>query len=347
VSAGATTALAAAATGLVLLAYLALAGDPLPPGDVVASLAGGGDAATAFAVTESRLPRALVAVAAGAMLAVSGALLQAVVRNPLAAPELTGVSAGAVVAAVAWTGIAGTGVGQVDVVLPAVATAGGGLAATVVYLTARRHGRTDPLRLVLVGAVLAGILAAVTTLLILLTRRDPDDDTFVTWLVGSLTLRSWSELRTLAPYLVAGVALLLAAIPRGNLLQLGDGVTHGLGVRPERARGLVLGAAVVLAAGAVSVVGAVGFVGLVGPHVARLLVGGDLRRLVPLSALTGALLLLAADLAARAVRTSWLPFADDAGLRAADLPVGVFTALLGVPLFVHLLRRAGRQGRVS
>jgi iron complex transport system permease protein len=342
-SAPAATVLGLAAVAALLLAYLVLAGDPLPPAEVLAALVGSADAGTAFAVTESRLPRALVALAAGAMLAVSGALLQAVVRNPLAAPELTGVSAGAVVAAVAWTGIAGTGAGRVDLILPAVATAGGALAAGAVYLTARRHGRTDPLRLVLVGAVLAGILAAVTTLLILLTRRDPDDDTFVTWLVGSLTLRSWSELWTLAPYLVLAGVLLLAAVPRGNLLQLGDGLTHGLGVRPERARILVLATAVLLAAGAVSVVGAVGFVGLVGPHVARLLGGGDLRRLVPLSALAGGLLLLGADLAARAVRTTWLPFADDAGLRAADLPVGVFTALLGVPLFVHLLRRAGRR----
>jgi iron complex transport system permease protein len=315
------------ALAVLLVAYLSLAGEPLPPDQAVLALAGAAsDPLAAFSVVELRLPRAVAAIAVGAMLALAGTLLQAVVRNPLASPELTGVSAGAVLAAVAWLGVVGGAAGDVDVTVPLVATVGGLLSGAFVYAVARTRGRTDPLRLVLTGVLVAGILSTVTLLLILVVRRDPDDDAFLTWLVGSLELRSWADVRVLVPYLLAALPLLALAIPIANVLQLGDGVAGGLGMPGERARILVLGTAVLLTAGAVSIAGAVGFVGLIAPHVARLLVGGDARRLAPVAALCGALVLLGADLVAAAT--------------PRGVPVGVFTAALGVPLFLHLLRRS-------
>jgi len=316
-----------AVLGGLLVAYLSLAGEPLAPDQALLALGrAASDPLANFTVLDLRLPRAVAAVAVGAMLAVAGALLQAVVRNPLASPELTGVSAGAVLFAVAWIGVVGGAAGDVHVTVPLAATVGGTAAGAVVYAAARHRGQTDPLRLVLTGVLVAGILSAATLLLVLLVRRDPDDDTFLTWLVGSLELRSWADVRVPVPYLLVALPLLAVAVPVANVLQLGDGWSGGLGLAPERARMLVLGTAVLLTAGAVSVAGAVGFVGLVAPHVARLLVGGDVRRLVPAAALCGAVVLLAADLIAAAT--------------PRGIPVGVFTAALGVPLFLHLLRRA-------
>jgi len=322
---------AGAVLGTVLavmgVAYLSLAGEPLDPRQAVLAVGGAAsDPLAAFSVTELRLPRLVVALAVGAMLAIAGALLQAVVRNPLASPELTGVSAGAVLAAVVWIGTFGGAAGEVGVVVPLVATAGGSLAGLIVYGIASAGGRTDPLRLVLTGVLVAGILSAATLVALLLLRRDPDDDALLTWLIGSLELRSWADARVIAPYLILALPLLAVAVPVANLLQLGDGVAGGLGLVAERGRALVLVTAVVLTAGAVAVAGAVGFVGLVAPHLARLLVGGDVRALVPVAALTGALILAAADLLAAAT--------------PGGVPVGVFTAALGVPLFLHLLRRS-------
>jgi len=289
-----------------------------------------------IAVWQVRFPRSLLAVGAGGMLGMAGALLQALVRNPLAAPEFTGVSAGAVVGAVVWLAVGG-GSGNGVLLLPAVAAGGGLAAAAAVYLLSRRLGRTEADVLILTGVVVGSVLSALTTIVLLFTADE--SQRYLGWIIGSLDLRSWPQTRILVPVVLAAAPLLLAAVPAANLLQLGDDVATALGWGAERARRVVLLAAVVLTAGAVSVAGALGFVGLMAPHIARLLVGGDARRLVPASGLVGATLLLLADTLARAFRLSWLPFLAGADVGTQALPVGVFTTLLGAPFFLGLLLR--------
>lgn len=292
-----------------------------------------------IAVWQVRFPRSLLAIGAGGMLGMAGALLQALVRNPLAAPEFTGVSAGAVAGAVLWLAAAGTGAGagSAALVLPVAATLGGTAAALAVYGLSRRFGRTESDVLILTGVVVGGVLGALTTVVLLFTAEE--NQRYLGWIIGSLDLRSWPQVRVLLPAVLVSLPLLIVAIPAANLLQLGDDVATGLGWGAERARVVVLTAAVVLTAGAVSVVGALGFVGLVAPHVARLLAGGDARRLVPSSGLVGATLLLLADTLARTFRLSWLPPFGGNGVGSSALPVGVFTTLLGAPFFLYLLLR--------
>ncbi|MDN5750940.1 MAG: iron ABC transporter permease, partial [Pseudonocardia sp.] len=269
----------------------------------------------------------------------AGALLQALVRNPIASPDLIGITAGAVAATVAFTAFGpALPFGTASWVLPLVATVGGFATAITVYLLTRRIGTVESTRLLLVGIVTSGVLGSITPVgLIFLGERA---ESLLGWLAGSLALKTWADAGLVAVYLAPGVVLAVLAIPRANLLQLGDGVAVALGQHRERDRLLVLVAAVVLTAGAVCVVGAIGFVGLVGPHIARRVVGNDTRRLVPAAAIGGAVMVLLADLVARNLDPRWLlgPLADD--VRAAALPVGVYLTLFGVPFLLSLLRRS-------
>lgn len=223
-------------------------------------------------------------------------------------------------------------------VLPLVANAGGFATAVTVYLLTRRVGRVESTRLLLVGIVTSGVLGSITT--VGLIFRGEESEALLGWLAGSLALKTWADAGLVAAYLVPGVALAVLAVPRANLLQLGDGVAVALGQHRERDRLLVLVAAVVLTAGAVCVVGAIGFVGLVGPHIARRVVGNDTRRLVPASAIGGALKVLLADLVARNLDPRWLLGPLAAEVRTAALPVGVYLTLFGVPFLLPLLRRS-------
>lgn len=315
----------------LLLAHLLVGTTPLVLSEVVAVVTGGEADRLAVVAVDARLPRAVVGLLVGALLGVSGALLQALVRNPLAAPELTGVTQGAVVGVLLWLALVP---GQAAGGVPLVATAGGLTAAVVVHL-ATRHG--DGQRLVLVGVVVSGVLSAAASVVLLFSTERTQSA--LGWLLGTLELRGWDELNLLLLYLLPVGALALLAVPLVAALQLGTDVAASLGVRPGRARGLVLAAAVVAAAAAVSVAGAVGFVGLVAPHLARRLSGADPRRCIPAAALLGALLLSAADLAARTVRLQSLPGLADVTTAPAAVPVGFFTALVGVPFLLVLLRR--------
>lgn len=333
-------ALALATTAAFLL-YLTVGDRTVPPDRVVRAILGQPETRLdRVAVWEVRLPRALLATGAGAMLGMAGSLLQAILRNPLASPDLTGVSSGAVAAAVAWLSFGGPGPGNIDLAVPLVAAAGGFGAMVLVYALSRRLGRTDGVELILTGVVVGGVLGGVTTVSLLMA--DPDDDRLLGWVIGSLSLRGWPEVRVLAPYALVAVPLLVLAVPAANLLQLGDDAATGLGLIAERGRLLTLVAAVVMTAAAVSVAGAIGFLGLVAPHVARLLVGGDARRLVPASGLLGATLLLLADLLARTFRLTWFPGVENLDVGTFALPVGIFTTLLGAPLFLAMLLRGQR-----
>lgn len=296
-----------------------------------------------IAVRQVRLPRALMAALAGAMLSSSGALLQSVLRNPLAAPATVGITQGAVLGAVLalvlTVGSEGA-LNNLNTLVPLAAMAGGLVAGGVVYGLSYRRSGADPLRLILTGVVVAAALSAATSFLVLVSGSHTDS--IIRWLVGSLSTRTWEHLMFLVPVAALAVPLMAAAIPVGNVLQLGNATAASLGLRAELARAGVLATAVVLAAGSVSVVGGIAFLGMMGPHLARTLVGSDLRRLVVCSALVGAIILVAADLLARTFSLDWIPLLNVETESGSRVPVGAFTALVGAPFFIYLLRHLMR-----
>jgi len=314
--------LAAASLGLGVLASLALGSVTLPAPEVLAALAGGGDDAAATIVIDVRLPRTLLALAVGAALGVAGALLQGALANPLAAPDVIGVTAGAAFGAVAVLLVAPAA----SPLLPAAALVGGLGAAAIVFLLAWPAARGDAtLRIVLAGIAVAALFTAATTAL--MVARSDRVASAVLWLAGGFVGRGWEHLEMAAPYMALGAAGAAVLARPLDLLALGDDMAAGLGVRPARTRLAATAAAALLAAAAASVAGLLGFLGLIVPHAARLAGGPGHRYLIAASALLGAAVLVIADTAARLL------------IAPAELPVGVLTVTLGVPLFLHLLRR--------
>lgn len=291
-----------------------------------------------------RLPRALIALVAGGMLGLAGAILQTITRNPLAEPGLMGVSSGAVLAIVLFIviGAGGTIWEVVDsgLVLPLVGMVGGLASGLLVYLLSYQRGAvggTDPMRLVLVGVLVAGINNAFISVVLLAARSD-EIRRVLRWTIGSTNGRVWVHWDTIWPIALLAIPLGLLAIGLANVLQLGDGIAKGLGLKVERVRFMLLAIAALLTAGAVSVVGAVGFIGLIGPHSARLVAGGDVRRLFPLSVVFTAIILIVSDIAARTLTIGWLGLITGLDIpQTAGLPVGAVTALLGAPFFLFLL----------
>jgi iron complex transport system permease protein len=271
-------------------------------------------------VWDLRFPRGLVAILCGAMLGLSGAILQSITRNPLASPGLTGVSAGAVLAAVLWIAF-GPPTLSAGPILPFVALGGGIFVGVVVYLLSKQ-GRTDPLLLALNGIMLGAILSSATSMVLIFDQERAGN--IVLWLIGSLNGRTWVHWDTLYPWAIVAIPLGFACAGLANALHLGDDVAMGLGQGVERARAGLFFVAILLAAAAVSVVGAIGFIGLIGPHISRRLVGDDSRRLFPLSAVVTALILLLADFLIQFVTKG-------------ALPVGAVTAMLGAPFFLYLI----------
>lgn len=312
----------AVAAGIALvLAHLFLGRSDLPPAEIVRVLTGQ-DAPSSYEiiVLRYRLPRVLVGLGAGALLAVSGVLVQAVVRNPLAEPATTGVGAGAALAVVAslvvWPDHHQT--------YPA-ALLGALLTGTVLYAVGRRS-------FAVAGVLLGAVLAAVTSLLLVVDSAPIA--VVLRWLVGSLNARTPQDWSLLWPWLaLVPVAWLLAS--RLNVWALGEPAAVGLGLRAGPVVAVVLLVAVASAAAAIAAAGAVAFVGLVAPHVGRLLVGADHRLLVPVSAALGALLLSLSDLVAFSVSVQ----VPGVGTDVSGVPVGAVTALLGAPVLISLIRR--------
>lgn len=322
---------------LLLVFHLGLGSVALTPTEVLAALRDlDADPVHRQIVYDLRLPRALVAAVAGALLGTAGALLQGVLRNPLAEPGLVGISAGGALAAAFWLSTGQTLAAPGHTLPPVVL--GGGLAAALLVYGLSWRKRADPLRLVLCGILVSAVLQAATSLVLLLGTEALGG--VLVWLIGSLNGRVWLHWQILWPWALVTLPLALACAGLTNVLQLGDEVAAGLGLRVEWARAGLLGVSVLLTAGAVAVVGAVGFVGLVGPHIARRLVGEDARRVLPLSALLTATLLLGADVVAQGLIFSTAVGAADT---RAGLPVGAVTALLGAPFLLALLARRYRQ----
>jgi len=297
---------------------------PIAPLDVIRALFGieSGDGNYGFIVNVLRLPRALVAVLVGAALAVSGAVLQGLTRNDLAAPDIVGVNAGAGLAAVTLI-VAFPSVSAVF--LPPAAFGGALVVAVLLYLLAWR-GSSSPTRLVLIGVGLSAVATALTTFMITFGDIYQVSQALV-WLTGSVYGRSWERVLTLLPWLAVFMPLALLRFRHLNALGLGDEVATGLGARVELERGLLVLASVALAASAVATAGTIGFVGLMAPHIARKLVGPAHGGLLPVSAMTGGATVVLADLVGR---TLFAP---------VEIPCGIVTAVVGAPFFLYLLYR--------
>ncbi len=267
-----------------------------------------------------RVPRTIVGALVGVNLALSGAILQAILRNPLADPNLIGISSGA--------GLAGV---TIMILFPALeylitpaAFAGAMFAAVCIYILAWKNG-INPVRIILAGVAVSAFLGAgISGLMIFYSDRVHGA---LTWMVGGLAARSWPQFSIILPYAVIGLILAMASAAYLNVLQLGDEMARGLGINVEVTRIVLTAIAALLAASAVSVVGLLGFVGLVVPHAARLLVGSDYRFLLPASAFLGVATVTLSDTFARVM------FAP------IELPVGIIMAFLGAPFFLFLLRR--------
>ena len=276
-----------------------------------------------------RLPRVVLGVLVGGSLAVSGALMQGLFRNPLAEPGLAGVSAGSALAAALWIVLGGALVLPPVVAANALAWAAfaGGLGTTfLVYRLASQGGRTRVTTLLLAGVALSAMAGAVVGLMVFIAT-DAQLRTLTFWTLGSLGGATWASIAGAAPLLAAPV---VAApwIARGlNALLLGESEAFHVGVRVERVKRAAIVLAALGAGASVAVSGAIGFVGLVVPHLVRLALGPDHRTLLPASALLGAILLLVADVVARTVAAP------------AELPIGIVTSLVGGPFFLWMLLR--------
>ncbi|CAM3861832.1 iron ABC transporter permease [Tsukamurella strandjordii] len=285
------------------------------------------DQATSYRiVADSRIPRVLSAAIVGAGLSAIGVAVQAMVRNALADPYVLGISSGASVGAtsVALFGVLGT-LGLYA--LPTAAFLGALGATALVYAIAYRDGGLSPLRLVLTGTALAYGFSAVTTVLVFLAPRGDAARTVMFWLFGSLSSATWRTTALVAVAVAVGLVILRGNARRLNALALGDEVAISMGVSASGFRTALFVLTAAMTGIIVSVCGAIGFVGLVVPHVARLLVGADHRRVLLVAPALGALFLVLADIAARTV------------VPPQELPLGAITAAVGVPLFIALMRR--------
>jgi len=287
-------------------------------------LPGASPGVTHTIVFSVRLPRVAAAVLTGASLAVSGVLLQALLRNPLAEPYLLGVSSGAALGAVTALTLGAGRLGAAG--LPLAALAGALLALGIVFRVARVAGRMDTRVLILAGVVASAFFGAAVMLLLTFARAEALQAA-VFWTMGSLGQVSWRMVLMLAAYVVPSMGVALALGRHLDALAIGERTAAYLGTDVERLKRGVYLLASLLAAATVSVAGVIGFVGLVVPHAVRLSVGSGHRTLMPLSLMGGALLLVSADTVARTLASP------------LEIPVGVVTALIGVPLFMLLLRR--------
>jgi iron complex transport system permease protein len=310
---------------LALLGLLGLLlGTPqLVPSDLITIANGGGTRLERIVVPGLRLPRVLIGAMAGAMLALAGVLLQDAMRNALAGPELLGVSAGAsvVIAAVTilhlpllWN------------LYPVAAMIGGVSAGAIVILSMRRLG--DPVRLVLMGVALNALIYAAIIIIIMMSDSQNDIGLLYLYLLGSIANRSWDYVQMILPWAVICIPLALLTARWLNLLQLGDEIAEGLGLRVVRVRLLLALLSAALVAAVVAACGPIAYIALAAPHLARrILRTTDARQVLPIAALIGAALLVGADLVAKNL------------LDPLELPVGIWTTILAGPPLLILLRR--------
>jgi iron complex transport system permease protein len=286
-----------------------------------------------------RVPRVLLGVAVGAGLAISGALLQGLFRNPLADPGLIGVTMGAALAAAFVIVMGGALVPNVaqllgGALLPIASVLGGAVVVLVVYRIATKDGATSISAMLLAGIAITAFASAGIGIMIYLAS-DAQNRELSFWTLGSLARSNWGVLAIVLPCVVLSLIAARLLAPQLNALALGETEASYLGVNTQRVKHLVLLVALITVGASVAFCGPIGFIGLVAPHCVRLLAGPDHRTLIPAAALLGAILTVCADLMARTM------------VAPAELPIGILTSLLGVPFFLILLRRNGHQWSAS
>ena len=291
-------------------------------GEILRAVFSGEESTIKVIIFNLRLPRLLLALLIGASLSASGALLQSVMRNPLADPGTIGVSAGA--------GTAATTIlllfPHLTNSVPIFAFGGAALACALIYMLAWKGG-VDPVRIILSGVAINSVLSAYNSLLQLLNSDSLEG--VLAFMNGSLSGRSWQQVKLLAVYAGIGLALAFACIKSANTLQLGDEMAKSLGVKVSFSRVCLSAVSAFLAAATVSVAGMIGFVGLVVPHISRILVGSDYKAMLPTSVLLGADILLVADTVGRTI------------VPGMEIPVGIVMAVTGGPFFLYMLRKKG------
>jgi len=273
-----------------------------------------------------RIPRVLGAILVGGSLAVSGALIQTLFRNPLAEPFLIGISSGSAFAAVVSVALGYSLTGWSGNATTLSAFCGGIGVSLIVYNLSRRGGRIAMTTLLLTGIAIGGVLQSITTFL-LLNYELQQIRSLMGWMMGSLSFFGWEQVALLTPYSLAGVGAAWLYHRELNLLALGDHTAQHLGVSLERTRLLLLGIATLLASATVALCGIIAFVGLMVPHIVRMLLGANHKQLIPASICAGGILLLLADLTARTARSG------------QEIPIGIITSILGGIFFIILIRK--------
>lgn len=313
-------------TAVLFIASLLIGPSAIGPVQSINALFSSGDTALALVMQEIRLPRAILAVLVGASLGLAGAAMQGYLRNPLAEPGLLGISGAAALGAVLaiQTGLAAS----LPLGLPLAALAGALLGVFLITLLAGRQGGT--LSLILAGIAISALASAMVSLVLNLSPNPFATSEIVFWLMGSLADRSMEHVFLILPFVLLGGVMLLTLRRALDAMTLGEDAAEALGMGVARLRWrLIVGAALVVGA-STAVAGTIGFVGLVVPHLLRPFVGAMPGRLLPASALGGAIMVLLADILVRVV------------LPEADLKLGVLTALIGAPLFLHLIYQTRR-----
>jgi iron complex transport system permease protein len=300
----------------------------IPLNEVFATLIGQGTPKNELTIFDFRLPRIIMALLVGMGIAVSGAILQGVSQNPLADPGILGINSGAGFAVVLYMFFfQGTTflTGMLSIfIMPLTALAGAFVAALLIYLLSWKNGKVTPVRLLLVGIGINSAFAA--GLIIFQMKMDSlDFMKAVIWISGTIWGTNWTFVWALLPWLIIFIPFAIYKARFLDVLRLGDSIAIGVGVRIEKERVILLLVAVALAGASVSVGGGITFLGLIAPHIARRLIGARHAKIIPLTAVIGALLLLSADTLGRVI------------MAPMELPVGLVVSILGAPYFIYLL----------
>ncbi len=313
-------------TLLVLIMSTGIGDLKIAPWKVVSVFFGGGTSLEQLVVTSFRLPRIIIALLAGMALAVAGGILQGMIRNPLASPDIIGITGGAGAAVVAFLTVFSNDDNTLMISikwLPVAAFIGAAVIAFLVYFLAWRKG-VSPVRLVLIGIGISALTQALTTLLMILGPIYRASQANI-WITGTVNGSDWQDVWILLPWSLVFILLSFFITRQLNIQELGEEIATSVGGNVQRQRFLLLLMSTALVGGAVAFAGGIGFVGLMAPHMARRMVGSSFGALLPTAAFIGGILVMVADLIGR---TLFLPL---------EVPAGVFTAAIGAPYFIYLL----------
>lgn len=312
--------------GFVFVISTGLGDMKISPLNVIKVFFGSGTEMERLVIQSFRLPRILIALIVGMSLAVAGGILQGIIRNPLASPDILGITGGAGVAVVSFLAFFSDKNNALTVSIqwmPLAAFIGAAIVAILVYFLSWKNGVT-PIRLVLIGIGISALMQALTTIMMIsgpIYRASQAN----MWITGTVYGSNWTNVMTLAPWAVIFLLLSFAMARNINIQELGDEIATGIGGSVGKQRFLLLMISTALIGSSVAFAGGIGFVGLMAPHMARRLVGSDFGALLPVSALIGAILVMLADLVGRMI------------LAPIEIPAGVFTAGIGAPYFIYLL----------